>query len=94
MFRWILLTQAAALIGCLYEGLHRPNGSHIGASNAMFGLTAANIADFAINFKEWGNNMYRFVLRMIGLVCSVLIMISGIVQFILDEVSFEPSNIS
>ena len=60
----------------------------------MFGLTAANIADFAINFKEWGNNMYRFVLRIVGLVCSISIVILDIVQAFILEKTSEPSNIS
>ena len=60
----------------------------------MFGLVAANIANFVINFKERESSMYRFVFRIVGLVCSVLIVISGIVLYIFDEVSIEPSNTS
>ena len=60
----------------------------------MFGLTAANIADLAMNFKERESSMYRFVLRIVGLVCSISIVILDIVQAFILEKTSEPSNIS
>ena len=94
LFRLILVSQAGALLGCLYEGIHRPHGAHVGASNAMLGLAAANIADMIINCIKRNDRFYKIVLRILGVLFSVCIVIGNIGEFIDDQVKLEPSNIS